>query len=75
MVLSIQDTCSGDESEFYKQLDAPGKKRYRGKKNCWVSVAILTLHPGIAGNVHPTCGQMSNFKTYVRTLFILLVHT
>lgn len=31
MVLSIQDTCFGDESEFYKQLDAPGKKRYREK--------------------------------------------
>ena len=31
MALTIQNTCFGDESEFYKQLDASGKKRYREK--------------------------------------------
>ena len=31
MALTIHDTCFGDESEFYKQLDASGKKRYREK--------------------------------------------
>ena len=35
------------------------------KRHCWVSVAILTLHPGIAGNINSTCGQMLNFLTYV----------